>query len=87
MPLRVLIAACLVGATLGCGPQVRRPNFLHPGNAASQRFDAIYHDPYPLDDVGPAVEGSRPRGYQAPVPEVVRSRLYAPVQQQIAPPR
>ncbi len=63
------------------------PNLLHPGNLASQRFDAIYHDPYPLDDVGPPVQGGRPRGYQKPVPEVVRGRLFAPAQQQIAPPR
>ena len=85
MKLSPLLLVCLFA--LGCGPQVRMPNFLHPGNLASQRFDAIVHDPYPLDDVGPPVEGGRPLGYQKPVPEVVRGRLLNPPQQQLAPSR
>ncbi|MEM6331695.1 MAG: hypothetical protein AAF790_15800 [Planctomycetota bacterium] len=59
----------------GCGPYFRTPNWLHPGPAGPQRSDAILFDPYPLDDVGPDVVGSRPRGYQRPVPEVTRARL------------
>ncbi len=67
------IALCI--AALGCSPFTRRPNFLHPGPAGPQQVDAIYHDPYPLPDIGPSVVGGRPREYQQPVPEVVRGRL------------
>lgn len=58
----------------GCGPQVRRPNLFNPGNAATQQYNAIFHDPYPLNDVGPEVVGGRPRAYQQPVPEVTRAQ-------------
>lgn len=76
------LICCAVGVSLclamGCGPQVRKPNFLHPGNAAQQRWDAIYHDPYPLNDVAPEIVGGRPRGYQNPVPEVLRAQPLQP---------
>ncbi|MEN0111095.1 MAG: hypothetical protein AAF805_10270 [Planctomycetota bacterium] len=68
------VAGVLVAAVIGCGPHLRTPRWFDPGNAATQRYEAIYHDPYPLSDVGPEVEGARPRGYQAPVPEVARAR-------------
>jgi hypothetical protein len=41
-----------------------------------QRADAVVFDPYPLDDVGPPIVGGRPLGYQRPVPEVTRGRMY-----------
>jgi 2-oxoglutarate dehydrogenase E2 component (dihydrolipoamide succinyltransferase) len=44
-----------------------------------QRAEAIYHDPYPLNDVGPEIVGGRPLAYQQPLNEVERSRL-VPVQ-------
>ena len=65
------VAAC----AMGCSPYTRTPNFFHPGPVGPQRTEAIYHDPYPLDDVGPEIVGGRPRGYQRPVPEAVRGRL------------
>lgn len=77
----LLVAAA---AMVGCGPNVRKPNLFDPGNAASQRYDAIFHDPYPLPDVGPEIVGGRPRGYQAPVPPVARARLLQP-QATVAP--
>ncbi|MEN1680259.1 MAG: hypothetical protein AAGJ46_11760 [Planctomycetota bacterium] len=76
---RLLIFAAGFLAAAGCNPQFyRTPNFLHPGPAGPQQLDAIYHDPYPLDDVGPEIVGGRPRSYQRPVPETVRGRLVPP---------
>ena len=74
------IAGCLcIGVMLafstGCHPYMRTPNLLHPGPVGPQRTDAIYTDPYPLDDVAPEIVGGRPRGYQRPVPETTRGRL------------
>ncbi|MEM9186535.1 MAG: hypothetical protein AAGB00_08585 [Planctomycetota bacterium] len=71
-----LAAAALLGVAGGCNPlYFRTPNLLSPGPAGPQQVDAIYHDPYPLDDVGPEVVGGRPRNYQRPVPETLRGKL------------
>jgi hypothetical protein len=73
-------AVALLAATLvGCAPEVYRleQSIAHPGPAAYQRAEAIQHDPYPLDDVGPEIVGGRPREYQIPLNEVERSRLAA----------
>ncbi len=71
-----LLAIAIFASTIGCSPyHLRTPNFLHPGPVGPQRTAAIYHDPYPLDDIGPPVVGGRPNEYQRPVPEVVRGRL------------
>ena len=75
-PTRRCLACLVAVSAVGCGPHLRTPKLFDPGNAASQRYDAIYHDPYPLPDVGPEIVGGRPRGYQAPVPEVARARLF-----------
>jgi hypothetical protein len=69
------MAMLLVGGW-GCSSQTRMPNLLHPGATGPQRYDAIFHDPYPLDDVAPEIVGGRPREYQRPVPEVTRGRLF-----------
>jgi hypothetical protein len=67
----------------GCSPEAHRyirfPNLANPGPAAVQRAEAIYHDPYPLNDIGPEVVGGRPPGFQQPLVEVERERL-VPVQ-------
>lgn len=82
----LLLASLLVPFTVGCGPNVRKPNLFHPGNLARQQYDAIYFDPYPMDDAGPEIVGGRPREYQRPVPEVVRGRLFNPPSQLAPPP-
>ncbi len=73
-----------VFATSGCSPEAQRyirfPNFAHPGPAAAQRADAIYHDPYPLNDLGPEIVGGRPLAYQQSLNEVDRARLQRPGQ-------
>ena len=75
---RTLAALVVVFAagSLGCGSRFRVPNLFHPGSTGPQQYDAIYHDPYPLDDVAPEIVGGRPREYQRPVPQVTRSRLF-----------
>jgi hypothetical protein len=42
-----------------------------------QQARAIVHDPYPLTDIGPNDQGSRPPSYQQPLPGPVRNRLSA----------
>lgn len=79
-PTTRLLLCLFTIASLGCGPYTRMPRLSSPGNTASQQFDAVYHDPYPLTDVGPEIVGGRPRGYQVPVPEVSRGRLFRPEQ-------
>lgn len=84
---RTLLTFTLAAPLLiGCGPNVRKPNLFDPGNAATQRYDAIFHDPYPMPDVAPEIVGGRPRGYQQPVPEVARGRGLQKVTPGVAPP-
>src|SRR6188474_217017 len=72
------VGVALVATTLtGCAPEAAglRQSFAHPGPAAYQRAQAIHHDPYVLNDVGPEVVGGRPREYMIPVNEVDRARM------------
>jgi hypothetical protein len=72
---------CTVSAS-GCTPEIHRymrfPSLENPGSAPYQRAEAIQHDPYPLDDVGPPIVGGRPLGYLQSVNEVERARMAAP---------
>jgi hypothetical protein len=74
-----IFVALLATSLAGCAPEMAglRQSFAHPGPAAYQRAQAIQHDPYVLNDVGPEVVGGRPREYQIPVNEVERARLTA----------
>jgi hypothetical protein len=55
----------------GCGA----PGYWYrPGPAAYLQAQAERFDPYPENEPGPRVEGSRPRDYQKPIPEVDRAR-------------
>lgn len=76
--LRRFAAISVLILSTGCVSTTQWPNWFHPGNTATQRTNAVYTDPYPLPDVGPPVVGGRPLGYQNPVPEVTRSRLFVP---------
>jgi hypothetical protein len=73
------LVALLLTSAIGCAPEMAglRQSFAHPGPAAYQRAQAIQHDPYVLNDVGPEVVGGRPREYMIPVNEVDRARLAA----------
>ncbi|MEO9595481.1 membrane or secreted protein [Rhodopirellula bahusiensis] len=48
-----------------------------PGTMNQQQANAVVHDPYPLTDIGPNDQGSRPPSYQQPLPGPVRDRLSA----------
>src|SRR5215213_5018785 len=75
----IFIVALLATSLLGCAPELAglRQSIAHPCPAAYQRAQAIQHDPYVLNDVGPEVVGGRPREYQIPANEVERARLAA----------
>lgn len=47
-----------------------------PGTLQQQRLNATVHDPYADTDAGPEVVGSRPRDFQKPLAEPVRSRPF-----------
>lgn len=65
------IAATVIGAT-GC----QGTNFFAPpGPINQQQANAIVHDPFPQDDIGPVDLTNRPPGYEQPLPEAVRNRI------------
>jgi hypothetical protein len=65
------LAACSIGCE-----NLARPNWTHPGPAQVQEARAIRYDPYPEPDIGPNVEGVRPRSYDKPLAETERGRWY-----------
>jgi hypothetical protein len=71
--LLALLTAMLAAG--GCMGQHFR--LWHPGTIQQQRLRATIHDPYPDPDLGPKIDGGRPREYQDPLPEPVRNRIYA----------
>jgi hypothetical protein len=73
MSLRRPLLLLLLAAG-GCG--WHQHGFFRPATIEQQRLRATIHDPYPDPDLGPEVVGGRPRGYQEPLPEPVRNRLF-----------
>jgi len=70
-------------AAIGCA-SLGKPDWLEPGPARNQQRKAVRFDPYMQDDIGPyafrqygIMDGSRPRDYAEPVPEVRRSRWWS----------
>lgn len=59
-------------------PDFHLPRWRSPGPAFYQQYQAIRHDPYPQDEMGPEIVGGRPRAYQQPPPEVTRARQSRP---------
>ncbi len=72
--IKLIIASCFVATTVGC--TLPRPLFAPPGPVRYQQNNASYHDPYADNDAGPEVVGARPRDFQKPSAEPVRSRVY-----------
>jgi hypothetical protein len=68
--------AVLMLVSAGCG--LSRPRWFFPGRVEQQQDRAVYYDPYPDQEVGPKVEGGRPREYQQQVPTAVRSQPQGP---------
>lgn len=84
-PTRPLAIAVLVVGSLavaGCST-LGRPDWLYPGPAQLQQRRAVRFDPYLQDDIAPSqlrlplMDGSRPRDFLEPVPEVKRARWWA----------
>lgn len=66
----------IAGSLAGCSSAVRKPHLLDPGTAPYQRSNAVQFDPYPQNDVAPAIVGGRPRDYAIPPNEVTRARQF-----------
>ena len=89
--IRHHLAAALLVVTMitasGCA-SLGRPQWLDPGPVRNQQRKAVRFDPFMQNDIGPyafrqyggIMDGSRPRDYAEPVPEVKRSRWWAPAQ-------
>jgi hypothetical protein len=69
----VLLWVLLLAIPGGCRtyPPVLGP----PGTIRQQQLRATMYDPYVGTDIGPEVVGGRPREYQKPLAEPVRSRF------------
>lgn len=74
--------ACAVTST-GCA-SLGKPQWLDPGPARNQQRRAVRFDPFMQNDIGPSLfrqystlDGTRPRDYAEPVPEVKRSRWWS----------
>lgn len=67
------VGFCLLVGT-GC-PNLARPNWGNPGTVQQQRLRSVATDPYPERQSGPEMVGVRPREYDRPLPEAVRSQM------------
>ena len=72
--LKLIIGCCIVTSSIGCG--LPRPLLAPPGPIRYQQNNASFHDPYADNDAGPEVVGARPRDFQKPAAEPVRSRVF-----------
>jgi len=82
MPVyRAFLAAALLASPLtGCA-SLGKPKWLEPLPARSQQRRAVRFDPFPQTDVRhdqlSTMDGTRPRDYAEPLPEVTRSRWWS----------
>jgi len=67
----ILLSLCALAA--GC-VNFGTPEPLNPGTSNYQQLRAGRFDPYPENDIGPEIVGSRPRDFQKPQDEVRRAR-------------
>ena len=77
MPDAARLIIAFAAASLLIGGCAGNSTFWHPGNVQQQRLRATIHDPFPDPDMGPKIDGGRPREFQEPLPEPVRNRIYA----------
>lgn len=80
---RLAIGVCMA-LSAGCA-SLGKPTWPAGGTARMQQRRAVRFDPYPQDDIGPylfrepLMDGTRPRDYNEPVPEIRRSRWWSPL--------
>lgn len=81
MLLRKILTAALILTTLpawvGCGPSVAF--WQQPGTLQQQRNRASLYDPFPDNQMGPAVQELRPREFSNPLAEPERAQLYSEI--------
>ena len=69
----ILVGIFVTTSFTGC--RGGNPLFPAPGPLNKQQASAVIHDPYPDRDIAPYDAGSRPPGYENPLPEPVRNRI------------
>jgi hypothetical protein len=79
----IVLAVALAATATGCA-SLGKPQWLDPGPARNQQRRAVRFDPFMENDIGPSLfrqygtlDGTRPRDYAEPVPEVKRSRWWS----------
>ena len=70
---KVVLLATTTFFFVGCA-NIYPPNWCSPGTARQQQLIAEQYDPYPENDIAPAVVGGRPLGYMNPPAETLRAR-------------
>jgi len=71
--IAAILGVALLASSFGC--RGGNPFFPPPGPLNNQQASAVIHDPYPDRDIAPYDAGSRPPGYENPLPEPVRNRI------------
>ena len=61
----------ILGLCLACSGCHMRPDWGPPGTIGDQRARAVVHDPFPRDDLGPPIDGGRPKGFDQPLAEPI----------------
>ncbi|TWU02277.1 membrane or secreted protein [Stieleria varia] len=69
-----VVVMAFVPVSLGCLGMTNRPLIAGPGPMNYQQANAVVHDPFPQEDLGPSDLGARPPSYQNPLPLPVRNR-------------
>jgi len=64
----------LISTTVGCAGTAY-PQLINPPPVAMQQQRAEFFDPFPEVESGPGMDGARPRAYDRPAPEPVRSQV------------
>jgi hypothetical protein len=71
--MAVVVALTIIG--LGACAGTSTPRLASPGPAREQRARAQRFDPYPEIESGPQLVGARPREYDRPLAEPVRTQF------------
>jgi hypothetical protein len=72
----LLAAGLMILIALGGCKTTAKPDLTHPGSTPTQQARALRYDPYPENEPGPPMVGTRPREYQVPPPEPSRARWF-----------
>lgn len=63
----ICLTALFLASHIGCLGY--GPNFGSQGTIGQQRNEAVIHDPFPSNELGPPIMGARPRGFERPFSE------------------